>query len=63
MMEVWLRRNPAIAAASYTSRPLRRRLRRMAGSTYQGLTFQGMTFQSLILKLNAYWAGQGCVLI
>ena len=28
-----------------------------------GPTFQGTTFQSLILKLNAYWAAQGCVLI
>ena len=28
-----------------------------------GSAFQGITFQALILKLNAYWAGQGCVLI
>jgi glycyl-tRNA synthetase alpha chain len=33
------------------------------GKPCDGEPFTGITFQELILRLNAYWAAQGCVLI
>ena len=33
------------------------------GAPVEGQPLQGITFQELILRLNAYWAQQGCVLI